>query len=207
MINLNIVKEYYQRMPDEQIIRFAQNESQNLTLDSFHLLKSEFEARGLDLTVIESAQVDKLLAEATKVSEFEERTAFEFTKTIWNLAFDEKEKGRTNEEIFNLLLQKNIKPEYAFMLIESIEPKAKELVDNFDTEIIGGWILAIIGGLLILFTINSTTIPKILLLWGGLLAIGGIIRLSSSYGKKRKYLTILNNIEIEKEQSNTKLYQ
>lgn len=57
-------------MPDEEIIRFAQNESQDLTLDSFHLLKSEFEARCLDLTVIESAQVDKQLAEAMKISEF-----------------------------------------------------------------------------------------------------------------------------------------
>jgi hypothetical protein len=194
-------------MPDEELIRFAQNESQNLTLDSFHLLKSEFEARGLDLTVIESAQVDKQLAEATKVSEFEKSIAFEFTNTIWELALDEKENGSSDKEIFNLLIQKNINPEYAFMLIESIESRAKELADNFDTEIIFGWILLIIGGLLVLFTITSTTSLNGPIVWGLLLAIGGIIRLSSSYAKKKKYLTILDNIEIEKEQSNMKLYQ
>ena len=184
-------------MPDEQLVRFAIDESQHLTLESFHLLKTEFELRNLDLGIIEKIKDDKELAEAIKISEFEKATAMEFTETIWKFAFDEKEKGKSNTDIFNSLLKKNISSDYAYMLIESIEPKARELVDSFDTEIIVGWIFTIIGGLLVLFTINSETIPKIFLLWGGLSIAGGCLRLSNSYTKKRKFQAIVKNIEAE----------
>jgi hypothetical protein len=130
-------------MPDEELMRFAVNEAQKLTIQSFHLLKSEFETRNLDLSIIETVQAEKDLAEATKLSEFEKTTAFEFTETIWRFAFDEKEKGKSNQEIYEALLQKKITDDYAYMLIASMEPKAKELVDSFDTDIIVGWIFTI----------------------------------------------------------------
>jgi len=202
MVELKIVKEQYERMPDDELIRFAKNESQSLTLEAFHLLKSEFETRKLDIGVLESVQVDRELAEATKLSNFEKQTASEFTETIWKFAFDEKEKGKSNKEIYNLLLKKNIAENYAYMLIESIEPRSRELVDSFDTEIIVGWVVLIIGALLLLLTLNSTS-QIMFLLWGSALAIGGIARLSRSYIKKRKFQTIVKNIESEKEEQNS----
>jgi hypothetical protein len=205
MIELKIIKEQYQRMPDDELIRFAENESKNLTIDSFHLLKAEFEIRNLDLHVIESAQVDRELAEATKLSSFEKETAIKFEETIWKFAFDEKEKGKANGEIFNSLLRKNISEECAYMLIESIESSAKEQVEHFDIQIIVGWILIVCGCAFFFLMLNSAILPNIAI-WGILLAVGGIIRLFVCYNKKRKFQTILNNIEDEKD-IETKLYQ
>jgi hypothetical protein len=202
LISLEIVKEQYQRMSDEELIRFAKNESQKLTPTSFHLLKVELGSRNLDPAILESILVDRELKEATKLSEFEKTTAEEFTVTIWKFAFDEKEKAKSNEEIFNSLIKKNINPDYAWMLIESIEPKARELADSFGTEIIIGWILVLVGGLLVLFNLNYESSEARYLLWGGLLVILGLIRLITSYTKKSKYQTIVNNIVAEKEREN-----
>ena len=181
------------------------NESKNLTIESFHLLKSEFEIRNLDIGILESAQVDRELEEATKLSNFEKQTVEAFTETIWKFAFDEKEKGKSNEEIFNSLKKKRINEDYANMLIESIEPRARELVDSFDTEIIVGWVILIAGSILIFLTLNSTLLPSFVI--GGIaLVIGGIVQLSTSYRKKNKFQTIVKNMEDEKEEQN-KLYQ
>jgi uncharacterized membrane protein HdeD (DUF308 family) len=87
------------------------------------------------------------------------------------------------------------------MLIESIEPRAKELIDSFDTDIIVGWILSICGTLLLLYTLNSTT--KIyFLIWGTVLLLGGVLRLGTSYKNKRTFQAIINNIDAEKERQN-----
>ena len=108
MVLLKIVKEQYQRMPDDELMQFAMNESKNLTIESFHLLKAEFEIRNLDIGILESVQIDRELAEAIKVSDFEKQIAEAFTETIWKYTFDEKEKGKSNEEIFNSLKKKRL---------------------------------------------------------------------------------------------------
>lgn len=192
-------------MPDEELLRFAKNESQKLTIESFHLLKAEFESRNLDLNVLNTVEVEKQLAEASKLSEFEKTTANEFLSTIWNFAFDEKEKGKKDREIFNALLKKKVNPEYAHMLIESLEPKAKELADSLGTEIIVGWILLIVGGALMIFTLSGESSLNFLL-WGSMLILGGVLRLSKSYSRKKKFETIISNIEVERSEQNN-LYQ
>lgn len=206
MVDLKIVKEQYQRMPDEELVRFAINESQKLTIESFHLLKAEFEERNLDLGVIEAVETENELAEATRQSEFERATVNAFAETIWQFAFDEKEKGKSNREIYNSLLKKNVGSDYACMLIESIEPRAQELVDSFDTDIIVGWILAIAGAGLLIFTLNAAEPNINFLVWGSILALGGAVRLFTSYRKKRKFEIIVSNVEAEKEAENN-LYQ
>ena len=193
-------------MPDDELIRFTKNESQQLTLESFHLLKSELESRNLDLSFIEAAEVDKQLAEAVKISEFEKATANEFLETIWQFAFDAKERGNSDKVIFESLSKKNINPEYAYMLIASIEPKARELVDSFDTEIIVGWIFAILGAVLVIYTLGADSATVSFLLWGAIMVIGGIGRLAISYSKKKKFQTIVKNIMAEREDED-QLYQ
>lgn len=103
MIEINIVGEQYSRMTDEELQVFAINESDKLTMESFHLLKDEFEKGNLDLSIIESAQTDKSLAELGKQSNFEKVTAYEYTESIWQFALNEKELGKTDFEIYNSL--------------------------------------------------------------------------------------------------------
>jgi hypothetical protein len=193
-------------MSDEELVRLAAVEGQNLTPESFHLLKAEFEARNLDLSIIQTVQTEKDLAEAVKMSEFEKTTSLQFTETIWQFAFDEKEKGKSNQEIYDALLKKNIDDKYAYMLIASIEPRAKELVKILDLKINIGWILTIVGSIFFLYALNSDEVQVPFFVFGTLMILGGVIRLAMSYSKKRKLQTTVSNIEIEKEAENN-LYQ
>ena len=61
MINIEVVKSNYRRMSDEQLVRFAKLESENLTLESFHALKDELLSRNIDLQIIEELEEVLLL--------------------------------------------------------------------------------------------------------------------------------------------------
>ena len=118
---------------------------------------------------------------------------------------NEKEKGKTNIEIYNALLNKGLNENSAYMLIDTLESKSKELIDIFDTEIIIGWVV-LAAGLVTLYLAAIDTLKAIIGLYGVIGIIGGTIRLFISYSKKKKYQTIANNIEEEKDNLNN-LYQ
>ena len=205
MIELKIVKEQYERMPDEELIRFAINESQHLTLESFHLLKTEFESRNLDIGVLEEVEIDEKLAEINKQSTFELATSIEYTEMIWKFALEEKEKGKSNTEILHSLMERRVEENYAGMLIETLESKSKDLVNDLDNEIVAAWIV-LCAGLIAVILGGSGAVHGIIALYGLIAIIGGVIRLSRSYPQKKKYETVVSNIEDEKEQLNN-LYQ
>ena len=206
IVDLNTIKEQYQRMSDNELLSFTKNESLSLTLEAFHLLKSEFRVRSLDFSIIENAEIDRDQAQKIKLSEFEQITTTAFTETIWKFAFDEKETGKKDSEIYDALLKKNIAPEYASMLIENMEPTSRELAKSFVNEINIGWIMFIIGILLSIFLIGAVPKNSLIIVWGPLLTIGGMVRLATSYSKRKKFQTIVKNIELEKEAQNL-LYQ
>ncbi|MEO5647089.1 MAG: hypothetical protein ABIQ56_01935 [Chitinophagaceae bacterium] len=183
-------------MSDNELIVFAENESQKLTIESFHLLKSEFEKRKLDLRVIEIVEIDKALSELNKHSKFEEITAIEFTETIWNYALDEKVKGLSDHLIFNGLLGKGVAEDYAFMLVSSLEKKSKDLIEELGMEMIIGVILMLAGAILFFLVLNDT-LSGLFILYGGVAVLVGLARFIMSTRRRDKFKTIINNIERE----------
>ncbi len=197
MIQLNIIQEQYARMTDEELEGFAINESDKLTLDSFHLLKAEFEKRKMDLGIIESAKIDKELTDLNNQSTFGKLTAHQFAESLWQYSLDEKEGGKTNFEIYNNLLNKVVDEKYAFMIIQSLETTSKKLVDNYNTQVIAGWIMLSAGFMAIVFGISGT-LSQFFILYGFLASFVGILRLYKNYSKKAKYQEVLENIDREK---------
>lgn len=201
MIELNIIKEQYIRMTDEELQLFAINEADKLTIESFHVLKDEFAKRNLDLNIIESAKTDRLLADLGKQSTFEKATAYEFANSLWQFALDQKELGKPNDEIYNLLLSKGVDEKYAFMLIQSLDTKSKELEENYNNEMIVGWIILFFGLLTIYFAFNEKVSGQFGL-YGFLAIAGGGYRIYTSSQKKEKYQKVSKKIEQENNEIN-----
>lgn len=205
MIQLNIVKERYEQMGDEELIALAQNESQHLTVEAFHLLQLELEKRNIDTEVIDQMQTAKEIEQGNIVSAFEQHTAEQFTETVWQAAFDAKVKGKTDKELFDALLKMNIKEEYAYMLIQSMEQRVKELVEHYKSEMnIGvGFIIAAL--VLVVLLLNITGRPAISL-WSIVLLIYGISRAAKN-SKRMKQMQRIADIISEEKERNQQLYQ
>lgn len=205
MVTLDIIKEQYSKMPDEELIRFAKNESQHLTIESFRLLVSEFENRNLDIGIFESAETDKELAKLNKQSSFEQKTAREFEESILEYALTEKEKGKTNIDIYNGLLQKGLSEDYAFMFVQSLSWKVKALVDSYDTNLILSCVF-VLGGIIMFALYSNETFGPMFALYGFLLIALGIFGIIKNYSNKQKYQAIQKIIESEEskiEEDNT----
>lgn len=204
-LNIDLVKENYRSLSDNELIYLAREDSESLTVESFQLLIQELDSRGIDSNIIEQAQVDRELAEVVKVSETEKKIAADFTQLIWNQCLDMKEKGKTNEEIYNALISQNLSPEYAYMLIATIEPRMKEVTDETETENIVGWIF-IGGGILITIFAFVSDFQSVHFIWGPIGILSGIVSLSNSSKRKKRISTILQQVNSEKEK-NDSMYQ
>ncbi len=196
MIELNLVQEHYSKMDDEELVRFACNESDHLTIDSFHLLKSEFEKRNLDIGILESVEIDQTLTEITRQTTAERITAFEFTAVIWKDALDQKALGKSNREIFEGLIKRGLAEEYAFMLIQSLDLKAKELVNDNDNGIIASWIALAISACGFFCAFVGDFSP-LYMAYATLIAIPALIGLNRSSSNKEKYQKVCEQIAAE----------
>lgn len=200
MITLDIIKEQYSKMPDEELIRFAKNESQHLTPESFRVLLSEFEDRNLDIGVLESVETDKELAKLNKQSSFEQKATQEFEQSILEYALTEKEKGKPNIDIYNGLLQKGLSEEYAFMFVQSLSWKVKSLIDSYDTNLILGYVF-VVGGIIMFALYSTETFGPMFALYGFLLIALGIFGIIKNYSNKQKYQAIQKIIESEEREN------
>ena len=117
----------------------------------------------------------------------------EYAKTMWSYAFEAKEKGRSNDYIYNGLLKKGVDEDYAFMLVKSLETKVKEFIDNFDTTIIIGWVIVFAGTVLLFLGINEPT-SGMFISYGLLILCGGLSRVYKGSTNKKKYLTVYDSI-------------
>jgi hypothetical protein len=200
MVTLDITKEQYSKMPDEELIRFAKNESQHLTIESFRLLLSEFENRNLDTGILELVETEKELSKLNKQSSFEQKTAQEFEQSILEYALTEKGKGTPNIDIYNRLLQKGLNEEYAFMFVQTLSWKVKSLIDSYDTNLILSFVFGL-GGIIMFALYSNETFGPMFALYGFILIVLGIFGVISNYSNKQKYQSILKIIESEESES------
>ena len=196
-ISLNIIVEQYAKMSDLELENFAVNEHESLTMESFHLLRSEFAKRYLDLGIIEEAKIDRALSEITAKSAFEERTAKDFEMSLILYAFDEKEKGSSNSKVFKGLLARGIDQQYAHMFIQSLPWKVRRILDDLHTNRIMGWIFSLLGLLVIMLWMNDTMSGRFII-YGLFLSIVGVVILFMNYSKTQKYEQILKNLKEDK---------
>src|SRR5665647_2252778 len=126
MIDIALIKENYSRMSDEQLIHLAQTEGQDLTSEALPLLHEEFLNRKLDTTIFGTLDDNKKAQQKRNIQEAQNNASNEFIKSIWTYAFNEKEKGTTDEEIRKSIIERGLDEEHSSLIIKTLESKAKE---------------------------------------------------------------------------------
>jgi len=197
MITLDIIKEQYAKMPDEELIRFAKNESASLTIDSFRLLLSELEARNINTNILDIAETERALADLNKQSYVEQNIAVDFELSLLDYALSEKENRSSDLDIYYGLIEKGLSEENAFMFVESLNWKVRTLIDELDTRLIYGGVLGIGGIILIALFVNETSGPMFAL-YGCILLVAGIFMAVRNKSGKQRYEAILKIMEEEK---------
>lgn len=197
MIDLNILKAQYERMSDDQLINFTQNEYDKLTVDAIHLLKEEFIRRKLDVTVIESVQIEKEFSDLTKQNFIEQEISQKYLQTIWKFALEEKIKNVPDVTLYYKLLGKGLTEMVVLGIINNLSEVSKEIADDFNTKIYSGWMFFVVGFVLCMIGLNRES-GILFIVYGIVVSIVGLIYLVMGYSGKNKYTRLAEKIETER---------
>lgn len=196
MVPLSVVKEQYQQMSDDALQAFAANEADKLTIESFHLLKEEFERRNLDLNIFNEVDLDRSLSALGKQNAVEKAAENEYVESVWEFAMGEKEAGKRNVDIYNSLLKKGVNEPYAFMLIQSLGTRVRELKEHAQAQLMWGWVLAGSGFVMLSLGITGS-LSGFFVLYGFVVTCGGGFRIYQNQSRKTRFEKIEQNILLE----------
>ena len=201
MIDISIIEENYSKMSDEELKRLSQIDGKDLSTEATTVLYREFQKRKLDTTIFSSLRAHKLAEHQRQGATIEEAKQQEYAASIWTYCFDAKSEGKTDDEIFPGLMEMGLSDEQSSIVINSIESHAKEIEKNYDSEMLTGGAIAIIGILVTAMTYsNALSGGTYVIAWGAI--IFGGIRFFSGVSNKSKFSKIVKSIEDQK-QNNT----
>src|SRR5579871_3067298 len=175
MIDTALIKENYSRMTDGELIHLAQSEGQDLTPEALTILHDEFLRRKLDTKVFESVADNIKSTRDRKIEQAQNTASNEFTKSIWEYAFEQKANGASNEDIQKGLAAKGLNDESASLILKSLGTTAKRVLDSVDSSMLAGGVICLIGIIITVWTYTSSAMGgRYIIAWGAI--IFGAIR-------------------------------
>jgi hypothetical protein len=202
MIDIAIVKENYSRMKDEELIRLSQYDGNDLTPEAIDALCQEFLKRNLDTTIFSSLRAHKIAEHQRQLQDIKAAKAQKYAASFWTYCFEAKSKGKTDDEIFQRLLEFGLDEEQSSMMINSIESRAIKIEKAYDNELwTGGAICGI--GILVTATTFSAALNggTYIVTWGAI--IFGAIRFFNGLTNKSKISETLRKIQEQKQETTT----
>jgi len=194
MIDIAIIKENYSRMADEELICLSQQDGKDLSSEAISALYQEFLKRKLDTTIFSSLRAYKAEEHQRHLQNIQESKAQEFTSSIWTYCFEAKAEGKTNDEIFQGLINLGLDDEQSSFVINSLEERAIEYEKAYDNEMLTGGAICAIGIILTVITYSSALNGgTYVIAWGAI--IFGAIRFLKGINNKGKFSKILRTIQ------------
>ena len=197
MIDDKIIKQNYVQMSDAELLNLAQTEGSLLTPSALLMLYQEFNNRSLDTSIFVH-EADNIIS--IKTPDYKNENSYDnqnLMETVWIYVFKEKENNKSNNEIFNGLLQRGFNEARASVIILNIETKTLETLAALNKNVLRGAIISLLGIGSCIYTYSAFTFSTIYILSWGAIVIG-IFLLFKGVTSKSRYKTILANIETER---------
>jgi len=197
MMDLNLVRDNYASMSNNELIELAKKDGASLSKEAFTILKEEFSKRKLDTSSFLRIEQTRLITNQNKIKQEEELNKEKFEKSIWLLVFDEKKKGKSNEEIIVDLLDTGLSNYQATIIVENMEIAAMALLDKSENQMLKSGIFFIIGLIVTIFTYTSALNGGTYIIAYGAIIFGGYRCIEGMIDKK-KYHSVLKIISSKK---------
>ena len=195
MRNIELIRENFARMPNEQLTAIAEKEGHELMPEAFQILKEEFRKRGLSYSTIQSVEEKKAEKQQQKMELLTQTDADK--NAVWKYIFDQKEKEAPNREIIKGLEELGLDESNAILLLSNLAYKLKEEIARHHQKVVFASASFLIGLLvtIITYTIAQSSDGTYIVAWGAIL-FGGI-RFFTGISDKEKCVRLLEKIEQE----------
>ena len=200
MVDISIIKHNYASLPDEKLIAIAKKEASFLSYEAFEVLQEEFIKRNLDADILIRADNDRAIKRQIRLKREYAKDSLEFKKNTWQLIFDEKKKGKTNEQIKDRLKNEGFTEYQADHMISQMLTVAKEFYDASDTVMIRGGLFFVIGTLVTVLTLSAAENGGFYVIAWGPVIFGGY-RLIYGGVYRLRFKSIVKMLEKDQQQT------
>lgn len=145
MMDPEIIKENYARLPDELLTALLKEEGTAVTYEAFILLKREYNKRKLDPAILKAT-------EELRQEESRNKIVDNFKKEIWwqinyyqHAMLARKGRGETNQSIEKWLMKEGFEPEAASDAVKELSNDIRELYQRSRKSMLGLFGIILIG--------------------------------------------------------------
>lgn len=186
------IRKNFSSMTDNQIINLAKENGRTLSSDGFLILREELNKRKIGSDILEELEHEIILQQSLQVKKFEEDIHRNLFVKVWEYAFTAREKGESDYEIFNKLLELDIKDDYAHHIVRNIKGQAEILKKDAISDIQAGVVIFFIGLLLLYgaISIGRFQIPA------GIVPILGVVRIFIYMRKAERLKKIIDSYNL-----------
>ena len=207
MIDIELVKLRYERMEDAELISLTENSWYALSAQAITALYQEFLKRKLDMSIFPYLRTvqwqNNKIARARSI----EAENKKYEAYLKNACIKDLSEGRSFGVIFKKLQRVGLRNRECLQIIYSLREEAKEQENEYDTHILTGICIALLGifiNSVISLTSTTTATSRI----GWLLIIAGIIKLLFGFSNKWGKNNLSHIIgEIDKQRNASKLHK
>lgn len=155
MIDIELIKTSYAKMPDEQLIFLLKNEGSKISHEAFIILKKEFRKRNLPEEIIIEAENIRNENTRNKIIATLEEESVRVNHKLWEEIFKLKSEGEPDSEIRNFLLNEGLRYEQAEFYISQMGTVAEETLKKTKRYILRAILSLLLGSMLLIWNYFS----------------------------------------------------
>jgi hypothetical protein len=198
MIDPAVIKEKYSRMSDESLIHLAKTEGSQLTATAFLLLKEEFQERDLDMQVIRDLEHNIVLRQSLNETQHQFDLSTNFTKRVWEYAFEQKMKGVSSYKIYEGIMNMGVTSDDAYFVINTLKARALEVKKDASADVSAGYGIIVLGIVVLYILYSMGRLQSI----GVVIIVVGVVRLFTAMMRKEKVTKVIENLTEKDEKDN-----
>lgn len=147
MFDIDLIKKNYSKMADQQIIELANSEGTIISHEAFNVLKREFIKRNLDKQLIKDVESKRLESKKGNIQDNILKEEQDINQQLWDYTIQQKYENKTDEEIIQGLIAKDVSIENARNAVSDLETAITKASKETSNKIFRGMVFICIAGL------------------------------------------------------------
>jgi hypothetical protein len=195
MTDLEEIKSRYALLSGEELQDLLSDPA-SLRPEAFEALKEECAKRGIDKNLVLQAGKKLQFEEAGNIRGNTTPEQKKWWREVKAYAFDQKYNEAPDDEILAGLIGMRASNEEGLYVINQLDEWAGDAVKNALADRLGG-ITRAICGMAVIIIIMLVPLGNTVTILGGLLCIGGLVQVANAEYRRKRYITIQNNIAMQ----------
>jgi hypothetical protein len=196
MKNVDLIKFKYERMEDDELIRYTETSWYLLNTNAISALYKEFIKRKLDITIFPYLRARNYQNVNSTLSRFHKNKLEQYLIYLKNCCLKDLSEGKSLDDTMKKLRRKRLQKKDFLKVIQALEESIKEIKSSYNKKVLTGVGFVLLGILMFAIWFLTSEMNHIILL-GGIFMMIGVYKFISGVRFKNKNMPVFKIITSE----------